>query len=30
VQGRHVDAAFVTDVIDTVLIPAAAHGRQAH
>lgn len=28
VQGRPVDAAFVTDVIDTILIPAAANGRQ--
>lgn len=28
VQGRPVDAAFVTEVIDTVLIPAAERGRQ--
>ena len=29
VLGRPIDAAFVTDVIENVLIPAAAHGRQS-
>jgi hypothetical protein len=29
VLGRPIDAAFVTDVIENVLIPAAARGRQS-